>query len=119
MAGYRVCERPVTIPVPDGKLIEEMFGRVSTGTDVWSLAHMVAPPGWGEPAQTPEFGEITVMVRGKMQVEVGAEKVVLRSGQAIFVEPSTTVRYSNPFDEESEYFAICIPAFTVERAHRA
>lgn len=119
---YVVVGDPTRIPVPGGKLIEEYFGRVRTGTSTLSLAHMIAPPGWGEPAQTPRFAELTMMVRGTMRIEIGerAEEVVeLRAGQAIWIEPDVTVRYSNPYDAENEYYAICLPAFSPELARRA
>lgn len=113
---------PTRIPVPGGKLIEEYFGRARTKSEAFSLAHMVAPPGWSEPAQTPAFGELTIMVRGTMRIEIGApveiETVDLRAGQAIWIEPDVRVRYSNPFDAENEYFAVCIPAFSPELARR-
>jgi mannose-6-phosphate isomerase-like protein (cupin superfamily) len=104
--------------VPGDKIIEELFGHASSGTDAFSLAHMVAPPGWGEPAQSPAFGELTVLVRGTIRVEVEAEVVDVAAGQAIWTEPGVRVRYSNPFDRPAEYFAVCFPAFTVERAGR-
>ena len=110
--------RATRIPVPGGKLIEELFGQVNTGTSAFSLAHMVAPPGWGEPAQTPEFGELTLMVRGRMHIEVAGDQVELAPGQAIWIEPGERVRYSNPYGEENEYFALCLPAFAPDKAHR-
>ncbi len=118
MAGYRLVTTTTRIPVPGGKLIEELFGRVNTGTEGFSLAHMIAPPGWGEPAQTPTFGELTIMVRGKMRIEMDGEAVELGAGQAIWTEPGTKVRYSNPADEPSEYFAVCMPAFSPDQARR-
>jgi mannose-6-phosphate isomerase-like protein (cupin superfamily) len=118
MPGYRLVTTPTRIPVPGGKLIEELFGRVNTGTDTFSLAHMVAPPGWAEPAQTPTFGELTIMVRGRMRVDVEEEALELGAGQAIWTEPGTKVRYSNPGADESEYFAVCIPAFAPDLARR-
>ena len=118
MAGYKLVTSPTRIPVPGGKTIEELFGRVNTGTEEFSLAHMVAPPGWGEPPQTPEFGELTVMVRGRMRIEVAGEAIDLEAGHAIWTEPGVQVHFGNPFDEEAEYFAICIPAFSPELAHR-
>ncbi len=99
-------------------MIEELFGRVNTGTEEFSLAHMVAPPGWSEPPQTPEFGELTIMVRGRIEIEVADDRVTLEAGHALWVEPGTRVHYRNPFDAESEYFALCIPAFSPELAHR-
>lgn len=120
MASWRLVDKPVRIPAPGGKLIEELFGRASTETDRFSLARMVAPPQWSEPAQAPEFGELTVMIRGRMHIEVGDDEeiVELLAGQAFWVDPGVRVRYSNPHAQESEYFAICLPAFAPDLAHR-
>ena len=73
------------IPVPGGKLVEEHFGNVNTKSSKFSLAHMVSPPGWGEPFQKPEFGELTIMTRGRMQVELpdSGETIELKGGQSI------------------------------------
>ena len=118
MANYLHVTEATTIPVPGGKTIDEIIGRVNTDSDRFSLAHMVAPRGWAEPPQTPEFGELTIMVRGKMQVEVDGTPVILEAGHTLWVEAGATVHYTNPFEEESEYYALCLPAFTPERAHR-
>ncbi len=106
------------IPVPGGKQIKEMIGRVHTGTQKLSLAHMVAPGGWGEPPQTPAFGELTVVVRGRVQVEVDGDEVVVGPGEAIWTPAGVRVVFGNPFDEEAEYYAICLPAFSPELANR-
>jgi mannose-6-phosphate isomerase-like protein (cupin superfamily) len=118
MAAYRLATTATRIPVPGGKLIEELMGRVNSNSDDFSLAHMVAPPGWSEPAQTPEFGELTIMIRGCMRIEIDGEHIDLDAGQAIWTEPGKKVRYSNPFENENEYYAVCIPAFGPEAAHR-
>ncbi|MEZ4250360.1 MAG: cupin [Polyangiales bacterium] len=119
---HRVITSPVRIPVPGGKLIEEIVGRVATGHTGLSVAHMVAPPGWGEPTQKPAFLEVTVMVRGRMRIEIGEEGALemidLPAGQSIVIEPDVRVRYSNPFDEENEYYAVCLPAFAPDTANR-
>ncbi len=106
------------IPVPGGKRIDELIGRVHTGTEAMSLAHMVAPPGWHEPHQTPEFGELTLVLRGRMRIEVEDETADVGPGEAIWTEPGVRVRHSNPFDGESEYYAVCFPAFSPGLAHR-
>ena len=46
------------------------------------------------------------------------ETVEIGAGQSFFVERGVKVRYSNPFPEESEYHAVCMPAFAPELAHR-
>ena len=116
--AYYMQKKPFVVPTSDGKLIEEHFGRVATGNEYISIAHMVAPPGWGEPHQTPEFDEWTLVSRGKKQIEVDGEVLVLEAGQSIVINKGTRVRYSNPFDEPCEYWSVCLPAFYLDAVHR-
>jgi mannose-6-phosphate isomerase-like protein (cupin superfamily) len=115
---YQIQVNPFVVPTNDGKLIEEHVGLASTGDKQLSIAHMVAPPGWSEPFQTPEFDEYTLVSRGKKMFEVDGEEVILESGQSILIKGGTRVRYSNPFDEECEYWSICLPAFSIQAVHR-
>ena len=80
---------------------------------------MVAPPGWSEPEQRPDFDEYTLMVRGKKRIEIEGETVELGVGESLLVEKGTLVRYSNPFEEAAEYWSVCIPAFSPDRVNRA
>ena len=109
---------PTQIPVPGGKLIEEFVGRVHTGTESVSVAHMVAPAGWSEPFQTPEFDEVTIVVRGTMRVELEDMEIDVAANETVFVNAGERIRYSNPFQEEAEYWAVCVPAFNPDTVHR-
>lgn len=109
---------PERIPVPGGKLIEEFVGRVNTETPSLSVAHMVAPPGWDEPFQQPEFDEVTIVLRGTVRVEHEGGVTDVRAGETVLVERGERIRYSNPFDGEAEYWAMCTPAFSPEAARR-
>ena len=118
MSGFRIQKSPFVVPTDDGKLIEEHFGLATDGNAQISIAHMIAPPKWSEPFQTPKFDEYTYIIRGKKQFINNGEKVVLQAGQSIKIEKDTRVQYSNPFDEECEYVAICLPAFSIDLANR-
>ena len=109
---------PFTVPTDDGKLIEEHFGLASSGHAGFSLARMVAPTGWSEPWQQADFDELTILVKGRKQVEVDGETIILGPGEALAVLAGSRVRYGNPFDEPAEYWAVCIPAFTPDGARR-
>lgn len=110
---------PTRIPVPGGKLIEEHVGRVNTHTESLSVAHMVAPPGWDEPAQTPAFDEVTIVIRGTMRVEYDGGQMDVGPGETVLCEAGERVRYVNPsIAEECEYWAVCTPAFSPEAARR-
>ncbi|PSR13105.1 MAG: cupin [Bacteroidetes bacterium] len=115
---YTLQTAPFVVPTTDGKRIEEHFGRASTGENQLSIAHMVAPPGWSEPFQTPEFNEYTYIIRGKKQFNIAGEMVVLHAGQSIKIEKNTRIQYANPFSEPCEYLAICLPAFGMDNVHR-
>ena len=115
---YTVQTTPFVVPTTDGKSIKEHFGLASNGDQNISIAHMIAPSGWSEPHQTPEFAEYTFIIRGKKQFEIEGEIIVLCAGQFIKIEPNTRIRYSNPFDEVCEYLAICLPAFSIDKVHR-
>jgi mannose-6-phosphate isomerase-like protein (cupin superfamily) len=109
---------PTRIPVPGGKVIDEHVGRVNSGTEAFSVAHMVAPARWSEPAQTPEFDEVTLVLRGTVRVEHPDGLLEVQAGQSVLTRAGETVRYSTG-DVETEYVAVCLPAFAPELAHRA
>jgi mannose-6-phosphate isomerase-like protein (cupin superfamily) len=109
---------PTPIPVPGGKLIEEHVGHVNTGTASLSVAHMIAPPNWDEPFQTPQFDEVTIVLRGTMRVEHDGGVVDVGAGETVLVEAGERIRYSNPSSEECEYWAVCAPAFGMDTVHR-
>ena len=115
---YKIQKQPFIVPTNDGKLIEEHFGNATDGNSEISIAHMIAPPGWSEPFQTPEFDEYTYIIRGKKQFIIEGETVVLKSGESIKIERNTRIQYSNPFNESCEYIAICTPAFSMDLVNR-
>ncbi|CAA0178380.1 cupin domain-containing protein [Tenacibaculum maritimum] len=115
---YTVQKKPFVVPTTDGKLIEEHFGNASDGNSEISIAHMVAPPGWSEPFQRPVFEEYTYIIKGKKQFIINGESIVLSAGESIKIEKNVRVQYANPFDEECEYIAICLPAFSMDLVNR-
>lgn len=116
--AYLLQTKPARVPVPGNKTITEHFGGATTGDSHFSLAHMVAPPGWKEPHQTPEFDEVTLLLRGRKRVEVNGEVVDLEAGQSIMVKKGNRVQYSNPFTEDAEYVSLCLPAFSPATVNR-
>lgn len=117
-AAYYIQRSPFIVPTTDHKLIEEHFGGASTGRKDISIAHMVAPPGWSEPAQWPDFEEWTLVNTGKKCLEINGEEVILEAGQSIWVAKGARVRYSNPFEGPCDYWSVCLPAFSPDRVHR-
>jgi mannose-6-phosphate isomerase-like protein (cupin superfamily) len=100
------------------KRIAEYAGRVRTGHEGVSVAHMRSPEGWREPGQRPDFEEITVVLSGCLRVEHEGGVLDVRAGQAVVVRPGEWVRYGSPEPGGAEYVAVCLPAFSPESVHR-
>ena len=107
----------IAVPGDPPKQIDELVGRVNSNTGDVSIARMVAPPGWEEPAQTPTFDEYTIVLRRLVRVEHDGGVVDVRAGAAIVTHAGERVRYSTP-DEGAEYIAVCMPAFSPAAANR-
>ena len=115
---YKIQDSPFVVPTTDGKVIKEHFGNATDGNSKISIAHMIAPAGWSEPFQIPEFDEYTFIIKGKKQFIIEGEIIILEAGQSIKVEKNTRLQYSNPFTEPCEYLAICLPAFSMNAVNR-
>jgi mannose-6-phosphate isomerase-like protein (cupin superfamily) len=100
------------------KLIDEYIGRVNSGTEAASVAHMRSPEAWQEPGQTPEFNEFTVVLKGMIRVEHKEGHIDVRAGQAIITHAGEWIRYSTPEPGGAEYIAVCLPAFSPAIVHR-
>lgn len=101
------------------KIIREYIGRVNTGTEHLSIAHMKSPAGWTEPGQRPEFDEYTVVLHGQLHIrdEFG-DTTIVSAGEAIITHQGEWIQYSTSGPEGAEYIAVCLPAFAPETVHR-
>jgi quercetin dioxygenase-like cupin family protein len=113
----RLITDPAVIDVPGGKVIHEHVGRVATGHHSVSVARMSAPPGWSEPAQRPEFDEVTLVLRGTVLVEHDDGVTEVHAGQSIVTTAGERVRYLCGPDG-ADYVAVCAPAFAPETVNR-
>jgi ethanolamine utilization protein EutQ len=100
------------------KLIDEYIGRVNTETAGVSVAHMRSPQGWEEPGQNPEFDEFTVVIKGVLRVRHQGGTIDVAAGQAVVAHRGEWIQYSTPIEGGAEYFAICLPAFSLDTVHR-
>ena len=116
----RLIETPTVVAAAGTppKQIQEFAGLVNSGHAHVSVARMVAPAGWREPGQRPEFEEITIVLRGMMRVEHEGGAIDVRAGQAIVTAPGEWIRYSTPEADGAEYVAVCTPAFSPTTVHR-
>ncbi|MCY1041355.1 rRNA maturation RNase YbeY [Corallococcus sp. bb12-1] len=105
------------IPRDDGKRIEEFVGAASTQTESASVARMLAPPGWSEPAQTPEFDEVVLVLAGELTLVVDGKRERIGAGEVGLVPRGKRVVYRNDSQGACDYWSICAPAFRVELAH--
>ena len=115
-----LIEKPTRIQAAGNmpKLIDEYVGRVNTGQEGLSIAHMRSPSGWAEPGQRPEFDEFTIVLRGALVVESEGGQLTVQAGQGVHTRPGEWVRYSTPGADGAEYISVCMPAFAPDTVHR-
>ena len=116
----RLIDAPARVEAAGNKpkLIDEYVGRVRSGTQSLSVAHMRSPGGWVEPGQRPDFDEYTLVLKGMLRVEFEGGAFDVRAGQAVVAQRGEWVRYSTPGEQGAEYVAICAPAFSMDTVHR-
>ena len=116
----KLIQKPALIEAAGNrpKQIKEYVGRINSGHQKVSVACMISPSGWKEPGQTPEFEEITVVLRGRLEVEYKGGVLKVRAGQAVVTKPGEWVRYSTPGPGGAEYISVCLPAFSLQSVHR-
>lgn len=116
----KLIEQPTVIMAAGNKpkRIEEFVGRVNTLHESVSIARMVSPGGWVEPAQQPEFDEFSIVLRGVLRVESAGDVLDVQAGQGVVVAAGEKVRYSTPNPDGAEYIAVCLPAFSPHTVHR-
>ena len=94
------------------KLIDEYVGRVNSGTEAVSVAHMRSPDGWVEPGQTPEFDEFTVVLRGTLRVEHrggtmdGGTPRIISTGDFVMIPAGTPHRYEIAAGDSLRYLTV-------------
>ncbi|XXF80537.1 rRNA maturation RNase YbeY [Myxococcaceae bacterium GXIMD 01537] len=106
------------IPREDGKRIEEFVGAATTGTEAASVARMLAPPGWSEPAQKPEFDEVVIVLRGELTLIVDGKRERIGEGEVGLVPRGKRVVYRNDGQGACDYWSVCAPAFRPSLAHQ-
>ncbi|MDP4678760.1 MAG: cupin domain-containing protein [Cyclobacteriaceae bacterium] len=118
MKNYIIQTDPFIVPTADGKLIEEHFGNASLKYEGCSVCRCEAHPGWKESYQSPEFDEIVLVSKGKLEVKIDKEKLIIRKGESILLKKGGRIRFRNSFDEPSEFYSICLPPFSLKTVHR-
>ena len=100
------------------KKIFEYVGRVTTGHDNVSLAHMKSPGGYISPGQAPEFDEFILVIEGMLRVDTKDESFDVHAGQAIIAHRGEWIQYSTPARDGAEFVSVCVPAFARQLVHR-
>jgi mannose-6-phosphate isomerase-like protein (cupin superfamily) len=114
----QLIETPTTVPVEGTETILEFVGRASNGETGVSVARLTCPGGWSEPPQRPDFDEYSLVLTGLLVVEHAGGRIEVRAGQAVHTRAGERIQYLAPSPEGADYVAVCVPAFSLEAAHR-
>ena len=116
----RMISAPTSVEAAGNKPIQvdEYIGRLNSSHGGISIAYLKCPAGWIEPGQTPQFDEYTLVLKGTLRVVHRHGIIDVREGQAIITHSGEWVQYSTPEEQGAEYFAVCLPAYSLEGAKR-
>ena len=99
-------------------IIDEYIGALRSGHKQVSIAYLQCPAGWVEPGQTPTFEEFTLVLKGTLRITHRDGVIDVQAGQTVITHPGEWVQYSTPESSGADYVAVCLPAFSMEEAHR-
>ncbi|MBE7560398.1 cupin [bacterium] len=114
---------PIHIPAParipgvgtKPKVIEEYIGRKNSGEARLSVARMrILRSFWVGAGPDAGFDEFTLVLSGALYVCHREGRLIVREGEAVVAKAGEWVQYSTP-EGETEYVAICLPAFSPTR----
>ena len=110
---------PTRIPVPGGKTIDEYVGRVNSGEEAVSVAHMRRARRLGRAGPDARSSTSTRWCSGNSAGgDGGRGPRPYAPGRPRVTRAGERVRYSTPEDEGAEYVAVCLPAFAPDLAQR-
>lgn len=90
----------------------------TTGTSGISVSRMLAPPGWRDAAQTPEFDEVVVVLKGELTQVVNGRTERIAEGEVGLVPKGSRVVFRNDGNSACDYLSVCAPAFQPRLAHQ-
>ena len=105
------------LPGVEGKRTEEFVGTTATGTEALSVARMLTPPGLGEPARTPDFDEVVIVLKGELTLVVDGKRQTIAEGEMGLLRRGHRVQVRNDGQGACDYYSVCTPAFREELAH--
>jgi hypothetical protein len=79
---------------------------------------MASPSGGAEPGQRPEFMKSTVVLKGKVHVELEEGVCDIVAGHTVATGAGEWGRYTTPDVVGAGYVAVCLPAFSPATVHR-
>ncbi len=90
----RKGERPILAREPDGILVESLTRGVPGGT--LYFFYVTAPPTGKETRREPHGGEeCAIVVKGTLEIAIGAERHTLRYGESIHFKSSAPLTFRN------------------------
>lgn len=96
--------------IADGQLVFKQIGAGRSNRKLQVLHETYAPGGDTGPAMLSHDGEESgVVVRGQIEITVGAQREVLGPGDGYYFDSRLPHRFRNTGDEECEVVSACTP----------
>lgn len=97
-----------------GEVVYELIGRVAEQVSArHSVALIRIPPGKGSRLHRhPEAEESYAILRGRARVRLDDDELTVGPGATILIPATVVHQIRNAGDDELEFLAVCVPAWT-------
>jgi len=100
-----------------GEVVYELIGAAAGGSQTYSLAQIMLPPGKASLKHYhPVAEESYHILSGVGRIEMDGETASLKPGDSIAILPNQVHRIFNEGDENLIFLAICVPAWTPDNS---
>jgi mannose-6-phosphate isomerase-like protein (cupin superfamily) len=100
-----------------GEIVSELIGNAAGGSQMYSLAQIVLPPGKASRKHYhPVAEESYHILSGLARLEMDGETAALGPGDSAAIPPKKVHQIFNDGDETLIFLAICVPAWTPDNS---
>jgi len=117
MTHVRSAAQVTPLESPHGEVVYELMGNAAGGAAAHSLAQIVIPPGKASRRHYhPVAEESYYILSGQGALDLDAERVTLRPGDAVVIPPGAVHQIHATGSADLVLLAVCVPAWAPDNS---
>ncbi|MBN2306289.1 MAG: cupin domain-containing protein [Anaerolineae bacterium] len=100
-----------------GEIVHELIGHAAGGSQAYSLAEIVIPPGKGSLKHYHPVAEESYYIRsGTARLDIDGDTIMLGPGDSVAILPNKIHQIFNAGETDMVLLAVCVPAWTPDNS---